>query len=193
MALGVFSYGLVFGLLAEQAGLSAGQGLFMSAWVFAGASQFVALEMWGRELPVAALIVTTLVVNLRHVLMGAALAPQLRQLGRARAFLAMFFIADENWALTMAALRENPRPDGRLAAAWLLGGGIVMYLAWVAAGLLGRGFGSLVADPARYGLDFAFTAVFLAILVGFWRGRRDSGPGCGGGVARGGEPLAARQ
>lgn len=173
IALGVGTYGLVFGVLARQAGLDLWQGLFMSAWVFAGASQFVALDLWISPLPVTTLIITALVVNLRHILMGAALAPKLMQLGWLRAHVAVFFIADENWALTMGSVGKNPGRGGRFAMAWLVGGGSVMYTAWVGSTLLGQSFGGLVEDPARWGLDFAFSAAFIALLVGFWRGKSD--------------------
>src|SRR5215470_13566054 len=75
LALGAFTYGAVFGVLARQAGLSVLEALLMSGLVFAGASQFVALGLWTAPLPIVALISTTLIVNLRHVLMGAALRP----------------------------------------------------------------------------------------------------------------------
>ena len=173
LALGVASYGLVFGILARQAGLDLGQGLFMSLWVFAGSSQFIALEMWNGVVPVTALIVTTLVVNLRHLLMGAALAPRLNRLSPAKRLLTVFFVADENWALTMSRTTGKPDPDGNLTFAWLVGGGIVMYSGWVGSTLVGFCFGSFVQDPARWGLDFAFTAAFIALLTGFWRGKSD--------------------
>ena len=173
LALGVASYGLVYGILARQAGLDLGQGLFMSLWVFAGSSQFIALEMWNGTVPVTALIVTTLVVNLRHLLMGAALAPRLNRLSPARRLVTVFFVADENWALTMSRTSGRPDPDGGLTRAWLVGGGLVMYGAWVGSSLVGFCFGSFVQDPARWGLDFAFTAAFIALLTGFWRGKRD--------------------
>ena len=78
--LGVASYGLVFGVLSRHAGMGKSDAIYMSAIVFAGASQFVALDMWTMPLPVVPLIVTTLVVNLRHVLMGAALGGQTQRL-----------------------------------------------------------------------------------------------------------------
>ena len=173
LALGVASYGLVFGILARQAGLDMGQSLFMSLWVFAGSSQFIALEMWNGVIPVAALIATTLVVNLRHLLMGAALAPRLNLLSPAQRLLTVFFVADENWALTMSRTTGQPDPDGGLTRAWLVGGGLVMYTGWVGSTLAGFCFGSFVQDPARWGLDFAFTSAFIALLSGFWRGKSD--------------------
>jgi predicted branched-subunit amino acid permease len=139
--------GLVFGTLAGQAGLSAGEAALMSVLVFSGAAQFVVLGLWASPLPLATIALTTLVVGLRHVLMGAALAPVFSELPRVKAYASVFFMADENWALTMGEF------------------------AWGGATLVGGAFGGAVEDPARWGLDFAFTAVFLVLISGMWKGR----------------------
>jgi len=169
VALGVATYGLVYGMLAGQAGMTLAEAGGMSALVFAGASQFVALEMWTRPLPVAALALMALVVNLRHVLMGAALGPHLSGVGPLRAYGSMFFMVDEGFALAAAYHARGGRK-----ASFLLGTGLVLYAAWVGSTLAGHAAGALVPDPARYGLDFAFTAAFLALLAGLWRGRGDA-------------------
>src|SRR5712691_7227893 len=70
IALSVFSYGLVFGVLAREAGLSVLESLLMSGLVFAGAAQFVVLGLWATPLPIGPIVLTTLIVNLRHLLMG---------------------------------------------------------------------------------------------------------------------------
>jgi predicted branched-subunit amino acid permease len=75
IALGVAGYGVVFGVLARESGLSVPEATLMSATVLAGAAQLIALELWADPVPVAAVVGTTLVVNLRYVLMGAALRP----------------------------------------------------------------------------------------------------------------------
>jgi 4-azaleucine resistance transporter AzlC len=163
-----FAIGLVFGVLARQAGLSVAESVLMSALIFSGAAQFVVLGLWATPLPVATIALTTLVVGLRHLLMGAALSPWFSKLGRLRAYGSVFFMADENWALTMSEFSR-----GRRDAAFLLGGGLAMFVSWTSSTLIGRTIGGALRDPARWGLDFAFTAVFLALLVGLWRGRSD--------------------
>ncbi len=168
VALGVVVYGLVYGMLTGQAGMTLAEAGCMSGLVFAGASQFVALDMWVQPLPVAALGLMALVVNLRHVLMGASLGPHLSGVGGLRAYGSMFFLVDEGYALAAAYHARGGRK-----ASYLLGTGLVLYAAWVGATLAGHAAGALVPDPARYGLDFAFTAAFLALLAGLWRGRGD--------------------
>ena len=163
-----FAIGLVFGVLARQAGLGAAEAAMMSALVFAGAAQFVVLGLWAALAPVATVVLATLIVNLRHLLMGAALAPHFKGLSRLKAYGSAFFMADENWALAMGEFGKGHRD-----AAFLIGGGVVMCASWTTSTLIGGSLGNAVSDPARWGLDFAFTAMFLALLCGMWRGRRD--------------------
>lgn len=179
IALGIFTYGLVFGVLARQAGLSVLESTLMSSLVFAGASQFVALGLWVAPLPVGTILLTTLVINLRHLLMGAALSPWLRRLPPPVAYGSLFFMVDESWALTASALARGERNVG-----YLLGSGLAAFVGWVGATFVGGTLGSAITDPARWGLDFAFTAGFIALLVGLWRGAADLWPWIGaGGVA----------
>jgi 4-azaleucine resistance transporter AzlC len=158
--------GLVFGTLAGQAGLGAGEAALMSAFVVSGAAQFLVIGLWASPLPLAAIVLTTLVVGLRHLLMGAALGPVFSRLPRLKAYASVYFMADENWALTMGEFDK-----GRRDAAFLLGGGLLMALVWTASTFVGATFGGAVEDPARWGLDFAFTAIFLALIAGMWKGK----------------------
>ena len=160
--------GLVFGTLAGQAGLGAWEAALMSALVFSGAAQFVVLGLWASPLPVATIVLATLVVGLRHLLMGMALGPVFSKLPPLKAYGSVYLMADENWALTMGEFAK-----GRRDAAFLLGGGLLMWVAWTGSTLIGGVFGSAVEDPARWGLDFSFTAVFLALVCGMWKGKSD--------------------
>ena len=171
IALAVFAYGLVFGVLARQAHLSLLEAFLMSGFVFAGSAQLVAIGLWsapGTALPIAAIVITTLVVNLRLLLMGVALRPWFARLPPRAAYASVFFMADENWALTMAQFARGGR-DG----AFLLGSGLAVFVAWLGATLVGGILGGAIGDPTRFGLDFAFTAVFIALLAGLWRGKSD--------------------
>jgi 4-azaleucine resistance transporter AzlC len=168
IALGVFTYGLVFGVLARQAGLSLLEGGLMSLLVFAGASQFTALGMWAAPLPILTIILTTFIVNLRHILMGAALRPWFANLNFFQRYGSVFFLTDENWALTMGQFAKGKRD-----AAFLVGSGLALFIAWTGSGVAGQTLGNILQDPAKWGLDFAFSAVFLALLVGMWKGKSD--------------------
>jgi len=167
----VVVYGLLFGTLAAQKGLSPLEVAIMSATVFAGASQFVAVEIWTSPPAVVLLAATALMVNLRHVLMGAALAPFLKGWPRGATALSLYMMADENWAF---ALRRGATAP--LTPAYYLGLALPLYVGWILCTFFGTIFGGVLQDPARYGLDFAFTAVFLTLLVGMWQGRRSLMP-----------------
>lgn len=166
VALGVAGYGLVFGMLAQQAGLSVAEAALMSATVLAGAAQLIVIELWTAPIPVVAILVTTLIVNLRYVLMGAALRPWFGQLSAPKAYGSVFFTADENWALTMGQLKS-----GRQQGAFLLGSGLAIWVFWVLATVAGALLGRGIVNPGQYGLDFVLTAVFLAIGVELWEGQ----------------------
>ena len=188
LGLSVFAYGLVFGALAVRAGLPPWQAGLMSLTVFAGASQLMALDLWGPSLPAAGIILTTFVVNLRHVLMGAAMGDWLTRLPPGRAYGSLFFLTDESWALSMRELGAGGRDAG-----YLLGSGLCIYAFWFAATLAGAAAsalaGAALADPARLGLDFAFTAVFIALLRAMWRGRGDLLPWLAAGAVAWGASL----
>ena len=166
-AIAVVPFGLLLGALGAQKGLSPLEVLLMSGLVFAGSSQFIALDIWSEPAPWLLLAFTTLMVNARHLLMGASLAPKIAHLDRPRSLLALFLLADETWALA-----ERRAAEARLSFGYLMGLGGLLWLNWLAWTGIGAVFGALVRDPAVYGFDFAFTAIFLTLLVGLWRGPR---------------------
>lgn len=167
----VAASGIVFGVLAHRADLSLAEALLMSGLVFAGSAQLVALSMWAVPLPVISLVLAALVVNLRYLLMGAVLHRWLGRLSRLRAYVSLFFLSDETWALSIAAYERGER-DG----AFLLGSGLPLYGSWLSATALGYLAGATIKNPAAWGLDFALVAVFTALLTGLYRGRGDLVP-----------------
>ena len=164
--------GLVFGTLAGQAGLGAGEAALMSALVFSGAAQFVVLGLWAAPMPVATIVLATLVVGLRHLLMGAALGRVFSKLSRLKAYGSVFFMADENWALTMGEFAK-----GRRDAAFLVGGGLLMFLAWTGSTFAGSAFGGVVEDPSRWGSTLLSQLCFWLSSRGCGRGDPTSFPG----------------
>lgn len=174
VCISVAAYGVVWGMLARGAGLTLFEVILMSGLVFAGSAQFVALELWTAtpaSLPVGALIMAALIVNLRYLLLTATLRPLFGPGQQGRGALIMGIVSDETWAMTVAEMVK-----GRGTVAFLLGGGILAYAAWMATTVTGHVLGSAIDDPSRYGLDFAFTATFLALLLGMWKGKADLVP-----------------
>ncbi len=158
--------GALFGALAIQQGLTPAEAVLMSGIVFAGASQFVALDLWADPAPWLALGFAALTVNLRHVMMSASLARAMPHFSAPHLYGTLFFLTDETWALA-----ERRARSAGLSHGFMWGMGTSLYVSWLAATAFGASLGALLQDPARYGLDFAFNALFIALIVGFWQGR----------------------
>ena len=172
LSFGVAIYGLAFGLLAAQATMSALMTGTMSTLVFAGSSQIVATQRLVSGAGAAAAILAGLALNLRLLLMTASLRDELRCRPSWQVLLGVHLTCDENWALLHAT-----RAKGQCVGYWyLIGGGTSLLLVWVAATAIGVNFSHVLPDPAAIGMDFAFTAAFIAILRNLWRGPDDVGP-----------------
>ena len=156
----IVAYGLVWGGLARQAGLSLAEIVAMCLLVTAGTAQFVALPMLTAGAPAWLLVVTTYVVNLRHYLMAASLAPFFAGRGRGRLALLAHGVTDESYALALARFAQAPA-----SAAYFAGCAAATYGAWYVGAVGGAALGSRIPDPYRYGLDFVLPAVFIAILA----------------------------
>lgn len=174
VAASVGAYGSVLGLLAAKKGIDWLELLTMNLFVFAGSAQFVAVDMWLPPLPLAEITLAVTVINMRYLLIGASLHPLF--IGKSLGHKALFIhlVADENWAMTMARFRRE-----RITTYFLLGGGLCVQLAWCCGTMAGHRLGAIIENPERFGLDFAFVAVFTALVFGFWRGRRDLLPWVG--------------
>jgi 4-azaleucine resistance transporter AzlC len=159
--------GVLFGTLAAAKGLSPLEAALMSGLTFAGAAQFVVIDLWRDPAPWALLGITAFVVNIRHVLMGASLGRHMGLFAPPAKPLAMFLMADEIWAFAERRALKGPLPP-----AYYWGLGFVLWLQWVVGTIAGASLGRTLGDPTRYGFDFAFTAIFVCIVLGFWRGAR---------------------
>ncbi|MBP1850771.1 AzlC family ABC transporter permease [Rhizobium halophytocola] len=159
--------GFVFGAVASSKGLAPMETATMSAMVFAGGSQFVAMDLWTHPASWSALGFAALLVNLRHVLMSASLERSLALFRPWHRIPTYFVLADEIWAMAEARARRMP-----LTPLFYLGLALPFYLGWIGSGLAGAIFGAVVGDVTVYGLDFAFPAVFIVLLMGFWQGRQ---------------------
>ena len=168
IAVGAFMFGIVYGFVAGQHGVSVLDTVLLSLMVFAGAAQLIAVELWAQPAPLGLLVASTLVVNLRHLLMGTTLLPWFGRTSRRAAYGSVFFMTDESWGLSIAEMRRGGRD-----AAFLLGAGLCLYLVWAVSSALGRIFGALLPPLDRFGFDFLTSAFFVALLAGLWRGRRD--------------------
>lgn len=164
---GVTLYGVAVGVIASAAGLSVFESVLMSGWVFSGSAQMATLQAWAEPLPLLAVCLTTLAMNARYLLLGAALRPWFAGLPAYQSYTSLFVLGDGNWAL---ALRE--RAEGRNDAAFLAGSGFLLWFVWAAATAAGAVFGQIMGDPRRFGLDFMLAAFFATMAVVFFRQAR---------------------
>ena len=160
----VWFFGASFGLLARSSGLGILAPLVMSATTFAGSAQFAAASILGTSGGAAAAIAAAVLLNTRYVPISISVAslfhgPRLRRLAEAQ------LIVDESWAI-------SSRGDGRFDRRLLLGAGLALYAAWVSGTAVGVAGGEALGDPRDLGLDGAFPALFLALLVSQLAGTR---------------------
>lgn len=169
LAIGVAIYGLAFGLLAAQAGFDPlGVGV-MGGAVFAGGSQIVAAQRLVAGAGAATAAVAGLALNLRLLLVTASIRDVF--VGRPwwQIALGAHLATDENWALML-----SQRARGREVGYWyLVGGGLSLIVVWCVSTVAGAAFSRAIPDPASLGVDFAFTAAFIAIARSLWKGRPD--------------------
>jgi len=176
----IIPFGIAFGVAASAKGVPGEISLLMSLVVFAGASQFAALDLWHAPLPIATLALTVIAVNARHILLGAVLAPWLLRVPFIGRLAALLFLSDANFAYTIAA-----RERGEMDAGILFGSGIAMWIVWVITTAVGVVAGSLLGDLSRFGFDAVMVTYFAAIIVGQWKGRLDLFPWVGAAVVAG--------
>ncbi|MDP2621916.1 MAG: AzlC family ABC transporter permease [Hyphomicrobiales bacterium] len=174
----VIPFALLIGALAAQKGLGTTATITMSATVFAGASQFVALGLWSEPAPILLIVAATALVNASHLLMGASLAPRLREFSPAKRHLCLFFLVDESWALAERRAREKT-----LTPAYYAGLMVPLYSVWVVFTAIGALAGAAIEEPRRFGFDFAFTAIFIGLIVALARDRASLAVVAASGVA----------
>lgn len=161
VVLGIVPFGITCGIMGLTAKMSGVETILMSIFVFAGASQFIAITMLGAGIKGWGIIVlTTLLVNLRHLIMGSSLAPYMIRLSFPLQSLLAFFLTDEAYALTISRIHKS-----RYSVLYQLTVSTVLYLVWVLATIAGVVLGSYISDPLTWGLDFAMPATFLVLLI----------------------------
>lgn len=161
LLLGVVPLGLIVGVNAANAGLTPSQTVGMSLLVFAGAAQLAVVGLVGQSAPLAVVVLTAVVINVRHVMYSASIAPYVRRFDPAAKWLAPYFLNDETYAVSITGFRDAD-PSARDRQAFYFGSGLAMLAAWVASTAAGAVFGASL----RLGLsfDFAVPLVYLALL-----------------------------
>lgn len=176
--LGVFPFGLIYGILAIGAGLPAVMAQGMSIIVFAGSAQFVIAQLAAINTPLVVIAVTAAVINIRHVFYSASLAPYLASLSMPWKMLLSYLLTDEAYAVTIthyvqpigapsgAPSGEHSRPNGHW---FFLGAGLALWITWQITTAIGIFVGAQI--PASWQLDFSLPLTFIALVVPMVRDR----------------------
>jgi predicted branched-subunit amino acid permease len=177
LAVSVLPWGIAFGV-AAQVIITPLQSLVMSAYLYSGTAQFVALGMWQPPLAIPSLLLAVFAVNARYLLQGLTLAPWLRPLPAWQRWGTLFFLADASWAASLQRFDSGYDDIG-----YLLGSGIALYAAWLFSTLLGLLLPMQSIDPKTVGLDFAISAALVALAGARWTGRASVMPWCVAAIA----------
>ncbi|HMO57522.1 MAG TPA: AzlC family ABC transporter permease [Roseiflexaceae bacterium] len=164
--LGVVPFGALYAVSALAAGLDPLQTLAMSIIVFAGASQFTAVGLIAAGAGPLAVIITTAIINARHLLLTASMARFLRGAPPLARLLLAMQLTDESYAIGM---RRFLRGDG--SPAYLFGSNLSLFVCWQASTIAGILIGAAIPDPAAYGLDLVFPLTFIGLLLPLLRDR----------------------
>ena len=163
MLVGAAPFGVIFGTLVASGPLHLWHGQLMSLVVFAGSAQFIALGLIAGHAGFAVVWATTLIVNLRHMLYSATLAPHVAHLPMHWRWTLGGLLTDEVFAVAWAHYRLHP--PGSVGPYYFLGSGLSMYINWQIWTLAGLLFGAAFPGLQSLGLDFAMVATFIAIVV----------------------------
>jgi 4-azaleucine resistance transporter AzlC len=158
---GVLPFGMIYGISALAAGLSPASAQAMSSIVFAGSAQFVMVQLVQANAPLAVMLVTGFVVNLRHALYSASLSPHTRRLNLWWKVILSYLLTDEAYAV---AITHYSQPDDVSPKHWyFLGAGLTLWTGWQISTAIGIFLGAKV--PPEWGLEFTLPLIFIALVV----------------------------
>lgn len=163
LLVGSWPFGLIFGALAVTSGFSPLGAAAMSVFIFAGSAQFIAVGLVAGGVETAVIVLAALVVNLRHMLYAATLAPHLSKVPTRWLLPLGFWLTDESFVVAAKHFEEDQ--DSANKRWYLLGTEIAMYTNWQVATWVGILAGQQIKDPQSWGLDFAMVVTFIGLLV----------------------------
>lgn len=178
IALGVIPFGMIYGVLALAAGLPPALAQAMSAIVFAGSAQFIGAQLISVGTPGLILLLTTFIVNLRHLLYSASLAPQMQHLSARWRWLLAYLLTDEAYAMTILHY-DKPTPDTHKHY-FFLGAGLTLWTAWQTSTAVGIFLGAQV--PASWSLDFTLALTFIGIVIPALKDRANTAAALSAGI-----------
>ncbi|MEO1131560.1 MAG: AzlC family ABC transporter permease [Cyanobacteria bacterium J06639_1] len=166
---GAAPFGIIFGTLGASSDLSVWGTLGMSAIVFAGSAQFIALGLFGVGTPIILIVLTTFIVNLRHGLYSLALMPHVQSLSQRWKIPLAFWLTDEGFAVVIQRYQQSDRSPHKH---WFyFGATSLFYLNWQLSTVLGVTVGRAIPDATEWGLDFAMTVTFIGMTLPYLKTR----------------------
>jgi len=159
--LGYLSIGFAAGVVGKTSGLSIADITLMSLLIYAGSAQFIFAGMIAAQGSATAIIFTIFFVNLRHLLLSAALSPYFRHLTPLKNMLIGSLLTDETFGVAISQTANKKY----ISEKWMHGLNITAYLNWILANIAGAFFGQWITNPQKFGLDFALPAMFIGLLV----------------------------
>jgi 4-azaleucine resistance transporter AzlC len=173
LLLGVVPYGMIYGVLALKAGLPADVAQAMSFIVFAGSSQLIGTPLIAGGSPVIVIVLTTFVVNLRHMLYSASMAPYIKHLPARWKWLLAYLLTDEAYAVTIARYTQPEAAASSNKHWYYFGTGLTLWASWQISTLIGIQVGQLIPDS--WSLDFTLALTFIALVVPRLKDRASAG------------------
>lgn len=159
--IGYMSIGIAAGIVGASSNLSVLEIGLLSALVYAGAAQFIIYALLVQGTPISVIVFTTFIVNLRHLLMSMTLAPVFAKYSLLKNIGIGALLTDESFGVAVTRMAKGEQINDR----WMYGLNLSAYAGWIMACVLGATVGKWISDPEAFGLDFALTAMFVALLV----------------------------
>ncbi|NJO41180.1 MAG: AzlC family ABC transporter permease [Cyanobacteria bacterium CRU_2_1] len=169
LVIGAIPFGIIFGTLAASSGLSFTATMAMSAFVFAGSAQFIAIGLITAGTVLPLIVLTTFVVNLRHLLYSVSIVPHVQRLSQSWKLVLGFWLTDEVFAIAIA--RYNQEDSSRYKHWYQFGASVFMYVNWQICTLVGLTIGHWIPDATSWGLDFAMSATFIGMIIPYLKNR----------------------
>lgn len=161
--LGAVPFGLIYGVIVNSAGMSGILGQAMSTIIFAGSAQLVTAQLFGGAIPAIIIVATAAILNLRHMLYSASVAPSLQDVGRGWKLILSYLLTDEAYAIVIIKFEKDRTLSKTYRSWYFLGAGMMLWIAWHISTAIGIFVGGQI--PASWGLDFSVPLTFIALVV----------------------------
>lgn len=165
LMIGFIPLAVILGAQASQAGQSFITAYLMTALNFAGGSEFAVVGLWATVPPLLTIALSTLLINSRHIIMGANLAPYIQNESGLRIFFLYFVMCDETWALSMQDIQRRQAENKGFSFWYHMGVGVSLWLMWSWSTCLGAVIGNSFGDLSHYGFEMALPATFIGLAI----------------------------